>query len=145
MPSESAEEIAAIDAAMEEVNNLTGLDIYYSRGADVEHELLGLRFNRSVAVCDIGNGEHSVLLHNRKDDWFDGFDPYWYGEERRGNRLLKFPKGICTVNVRIRRRHLFSSSVDNRARRKGEEYHMGDNRWRFLTVIQPIAHSSQLA
>ena len=141
---DSEEELTAFDSAIEKVNHLTRLNIYHRRRADVDNELRGLRLNRCVAVCDIGDGAHSILLHNRMGDWFDGFDPWWYGEERCGNQLLKFPKGNCNVNVRIHRRHLFSRSVNARAYGKGEEYHMGDINLRFLTVIQPITRISQL-
>lgn len=130
----------AFDDAIEKVSNLAKLKIYHKmfnyrgRKHDVENELRSLQFNRCVAVCDIFNGAHSILLHNRTDDWFDGFDPWWYGEERCGNSLLKFPKGNSTVNVKIHQRHLFAKDVDERKYKMGMEYHMGAN-YKFLTVI----------
>ena len=130
------EQTDSFENTIQQVNQGANLSISYCREADVEHTLLGLQFDRRVVVCDIGDGAHSVLLHNRKGDWFEGFDPWWYGEERCGNRLLKFPKGNCTVNVRIHQRHLFSRNVNTKAFDKGEEYHMGDIEWRFLTLIE---------
>ena len=138
VPCYEPAELEAFDSVIEEVSNITELHIYRSCGNDVENMLLGLQFNRCVVVCDIGNGDHSILLHNRMDDWFEGFDPYWYEEERCGNQLLKFPKGNPTVNVKIRKRHLFSRSVDANAYGNGEEYHMGGIGRRFLTIIRAV-------
>ena len=128
--------LKAFDKTIEKVNNLAELSIYRCSGAEVENKLLDLQFNQCVAVCDIGDGTHSILLHNRTDDWFDGFDPFWYGRRRRGNQLLSFRKGKPPVNVRIHRRHLFAKQVDGRKYERGLEYKMGDIEHRFLTVIQ---------
>lgn len=136
VPYCTSEERKAFKDTIEEVSNLTRLNIYHKREADVENALRGFRFSeRNVAICDIGDGNHSILLHNRTGKWFDGFDPYWYGEERCGNQLLKFPKGNSTVNVRIHKKHLFAIKVDLGRYGKGEEYHMGKIKKRFLTVI----------
>ena len=69
-------------------------------------------------------------------DWFEGFDPWWYGKERSGNKLLEFPKGNRTVNVKVHQRHLFVATVDWNERNNGREYHMGCIEKRFLTVIE---------
>lgn len=136
VPYDTPEQRAALQNAIQEVNNLSRLNIRYHTGAAVADELLQLQFDRQVAVCDIGSGAHSILLHKRGGDWFEGFDPWWYDEERSGGRRLRFPKGDRAVNVKIHQLHLFGKTVNHKKYNKGEEYHMGDIRLRSVTVIE---------
>ena len=119
------EEWEAWEHAKQKVGRLTGLNINHYTGAAVQDALLELEFDRRVAVCDVGNGDHSILLRNKKGYWFEGFDPYWYDEERCGGRLLRFPKGDRTTNVRIHQRQLFGQGANDRAYTTGMKYHLG--------------------
>ena len=130
-------EWGALENAVQTVERLTGLNINHYNGADVQNALLELQFDRRVAVCSVGNGDHSILLHNKIGYWFEGFDPYWYDEERCGGRLLRFPKGDRATNVRIHQRQLFGQGVNDREYTMGMKYHMGRIENRFLIVIEP--------
>ena len=126
----------AFNDVIEDVANRTELRMYNFSKDQVVLGIEGLHFSNQSVVCDVGNGEHSILLHKRKKDWFFGFDPCWYDEERCGNRFLKIPKSEKNINISIHRRHLFSQNVNDDLCSRGLEYHMGKARWRFVTVIE---------
>ncbi|MCY3877542.1 MAG: hypothetical protein OXF88_25030 [Rhodobacteraceae bacterium] len=127
------------DNVIFEVAELTGLHIYWIRTGDVEiafNDEQFLQCNGQVAVCDIGDGAHSILLTDRNGDWFSGFDPWWYGPGRCGNDRLRFPRGDDVVNVEIRKDHLLEE-VTTGLFEVGKAYQMGTEiKYRFLTVIE---------
>ncbi len=62
------------------VTEKCGLDltIIHQHDNDVETVLKEkVDFSKSVVICDVGAGSHSVLIASRSDDWFYGFDPDW--------------------------------------------------------------------
>lgn len=113
------------------------------RGREVADQVIGLDFTSRVAVCDVGNGDHSILLNGISEcrEWLSAFDPWWYDKERRDNKNVKFPdaKGEREVqNVRIRRDHLLRAPYPSHedAYNKGLAYPMGRYETRFLTVME---------
>lgn len=119
------------------VKEKCNLGISTHTGIDVEQRLLGLDFNGSVVISDIGAGTHSILLNGRDDDWFLGFDPDWdqvkKGEDVEGQYQTfansKLKKGV-QYNVRIHKEHLFRGKAT-----KKQRFAMGSVRSRTITVI----------
>jgi len=108
----------------------------------VADEIRGLHFNDQVAICDVGNGGHSILLTgiSRCGEWLSAFDPWWYPGRRDDNENVKFPDENDKwygENVRIRCDH-FIDDPCNRHRvehNKGLAYPMGKPPGhRFLTI-----------
>ena len=134
----TSDELEKLDEAIGYINSFHNLNITinYKKKRKVAEAVRKLEFDRSVAICDIGDGDHSILLTGREKKWLNAFDPYWYDEERCGNKHLKFPKGMSILNVKIHEHHLFAKKVDTERYGIGEEYHMGEINSRFLTVIE---------
>ena len=123
---------------IEEVAWLTKLDIRRVCGSRVARAVEELRFDGKAVVCDVGNGEHSILLTCRKGDWLEAFDPYWY-EERIDNANITIVDDNPIINTRIQLNHLINDGVSAHinAYRRGEAYPMGQKiEKRFLTVIE---------
>ena len=117
------------------VEACSGIQIRFFRQTEVETELENLHFRNQVAVCDIGAGEHSILITKLNNSWFEGFDPWW--DSVKGNPFDKekyktyapFKEGTQgTVNVRIQKDHLLKS-------RNIKPYQMGSIKYRFMTVL----------
>ena len=132
------------DAVMSGLKELTELEFHSITGAEVGQALQDikeLRFEERVAICDIHNGAHSILLtrkENKNDGvWFSAFDPYWYGDGRQDSEDLKFPTDKRDMNVKIREDHLLATKLGTNAdRRNGKAYQMGGHiSQRFLTII----------
>ena len=70
-------ELTSFEAIIKAVSTCTGLKIDYHSGHAVQPAIEALNFNTQVAVCDIGSGDHSILINGIKEDWVEGFDPYW--------------------------------------------------------------------
>ena len=112
-----------------------------ARGAEVADEIPRLHFHRQVAICDVGNGDHSILLNGKSEcgNSLLAFDPWWYDDNRTDNNNAQFPGESCT-NVRICMRHLLEDPLDMYLEEynTGKAYPMGMNiEKRFLTVIEP--------
>ena len=118
------------------IEKFTGLKVDYRRGSDVASAISELDFRRQVAVCDIGNGDHSVLINGKCDEWFSTFDPWWYGETRSDNMDLKFLINDPSVNVKIKERHLLANRLSTKAYQIGMAYQMGGKiEKRFVTIM----------
>lgn len=129
---------STFEAVLTGVRSLTGLKFTCSRGNDVAPTIEALHFKRQVAVCDIGSGDHSILLTGRHKDWFSAFDPWWYERGRRDiRRRLRFPEDESSTNVKIHREHLLG---ERRGKGYGEgmAYQMGKIGSRCLTVIERL-------
>lgn len=119
---------AALDNILEWLNQHTGSACTSYQGDGVAPALELLEFNwRSVAVCDTGNSDHSILLNQRRGEWFSAFDPWWYGPpvSRQRNADLKFPFEDRFVNVKIRQAHLMDENLDVDKFKIGRAYQMG--------------------
>lgn len=90
-----------------------------------------------VAVCDVGDGDHTILLTERRDDWLKAFDPWWYDEPT--------PTEIVRIvdewhaNREILQDHLLDDDLaaHREAFELGQAYPMGQNlETRFMTVIR---------
>ena len=51
-----------------DINNYTKNDVDY---------ITKMSFKNSVAICDIQGGRHSILITNRDNNFYYGFDPDW--------------------------------------------------------------------
>ncbi len=115
----------------------TGLAFEHQQGGDVEPTLRRLDLNGDqVAICDVGNGDHSILLTKRKGDWLRAFDPYWYAE-RQANPNVQIVRK-WHANTEICQNHLLDDAfgAHEEAYGLGQAYPMGKNlKKRFMTVI----------
>lgn len=123
------------DAIISAVGACTKLEITYETGDAVEALMKNLDYKRQVAVCDIGSGEHSILVHGFKGGVFSAFDPYWdsvkknEAQDGRYETFSPYMEGSGnTINVRIYADHLF-------AERAGTGFQMGAKSMRFATVL----------
>ena len=123
-------------AVLSEVENLTHLKFRHFQKERVTRVVERLRFAERAAVCDIGHGDHSILLTGKEGNWFFAFDPWWYGRRRRDvPDNLRFPGNDGVANVHIHKSHLLDEEVGPGYRR-GKDYQMGKLSRRFLTVIE---------
>ena len=90
--------------------------------------------NKRVAICDVNNGWHSILIHGEETDngerWLNCFDPLW--ENTHGNDNGQNGYRYCdenTTNIKIQKAHLLRASGD-------ERFIMGYSKWRFMTVLE---------
>jgi hypothetical protein len=105
---------------------------------EVENAMSRVDFKKSVVLCDICAGTHSILINGEKDNWYYGFDPDWdrmkSGHIFRHEEFEKFPdvnnplQG--SVNVRIFKDHLFGSRAT-----KKRLFSMGAVSDRNITII----------
>ncbi|WP_448384111.1 hypothetical protein [Desulfosoma sp.] len=114
----------------------------YARKENVEATVKSLHYGKQVAVCDIGSGKHSILIHSYKDGVFEGFDPYWpYVTKNAGNNLhvdgfqtfppyLQKTSGDVDIytNLKVMDWNLFCKNNDRK-------YQMGEISMRFVTVL----------
>ena len=128
------------------LETLFALQIHPAAGADVADAIRHLHFDGQVAICDVGNGDHSILLNGRSEcgNWISAFDPWWYCDDRNDNGNVQFPEERSLANVRISMRHLLEDPFAdyNNEYRTGTAYPMGVGRGvanRFLTVIESAA------
>jgi hypothetical protein len=103
----------------------------------VEEELPKLDFAKSVVVCDVGAGTHSILLNGRDGDWYLGFDPDWDQVKKKSTaeeEYVVFPEvdGATQgrVNVRIHKDHLFGKRATTKKR-----FSMGAVSQRNITIM----------
>ena len=93
------------------------LNFRYVRGREVADEIHRLDFDGKVAICDVGNGDHSILLNGKSTcgNWLFAFDPWWYGDDQSRKEKVKENDNVelvneTAVNVRIMLNHLLDSS-----------------------------------
>ena len=127
----------------------TNLDICYWKDGDVEVAIRDLNFGHQVAVCDIHDGEHCILLINKRNGRYYGFDPYWeYASPRKSTGLYEtLPEylpddlknvGRNSVNVLINDCHLLGEMNQSKT---GAGYNNEENkfkigsRYRHITII----------
>ena len=115
------------------------LRICTKRFAEVADTIRQLHFNRQVAICNVGNGDHSILLNKKSECgcWLSAFDPWWYPGVRTDNANVRFPKRKIWKNAEIRMCHLledpFGQYEDEYA--KGTAYPMGEYENEHLVTI----------
>ena len=134
------DDIRDFESVTKSIENTFSVKIDYFMKQDVGNKIQDLHFENQVAICDIGNGRHSILLKGRKDGWFSAFYPWWYESGRVDNENVKFPNADESkiVNIRIRRNHLLDDSFERHTDEyiDGRAYPMGKNMSkRFVTVI----------
>lgn len=119
------------------------LRIRTKRGAEVARAIRQLHFKKQVAICDVGNGDHSILLNgkSKRGKWLYAFDPWWHGEDRKSNGNVRIPKYKTCVNVKIKMRHLLEDPYSRYEKQyeTGSAYPMGAGKGKanhFLTVIE---------
>lgn len=118
------------------------------RGSRVKNRIRKLHYKRQVAICDVGDGEHSILLNGKSKcgKWLSAFDPWWYCPteyDRSPSKYVQFPDSKAGVNVCINLRHLLEDSFNQimDLYSKGKAYPMGKNTDKnFLTVIECDSH-----
>ena len=123
------------------LGNIFSIKFVHIANRDVADVVRKLHFKNQVAICDVGNGDHSILLNGRSNssDWFSAFDPWWYNNNRTDNENVQFPDETIGENVRIRQDHLLNDSyrAHRNAYMNGLAYPMGRNiDIRFLTVME---------
>src|SRR5690606_33803809 len=64
------------EAVIQAVGACSKLEISYRTGDDVENLIRNLNYTNKVVVCDIGSGDHSILINGFKNGVFEAFDPY---------------------------------------------------------------------
>ena len=117
----------------------TGLVFEHQQGGDVEPTLRRLDLNGDqVAICDVGDGDHSILLTKRKGNWLRAFDPYWYARRKPDKWIVRI---VCVwhANIEILQSHLLDGDLQahKRAFERGQAYPIGqDLERRFMTVIR---------
>jgi hypothetical protein len=123
------------EAVIKAIGECAGIEITYATGRNVEGCLSALDFSRQVAVCDIGAGDHSILINGESDGVFLAFDPYWEnvkkGESVEGEYETcpaYFSDSSYSVNLRVWKDHLF-------LKKKGNGFRMGAESKRFATVL----------
>ena len=116
----------------------TGLVLEHQRGNEVDSTLRCLKLKGDqVAICDVGDGDHSILLTERKGDWLKAFDPYWYAQREATEKV-----GIVDewhANTEVLQDHLLDDDLQayEEAFERGQAFPMGqDLEMRFMTVIR---------
>ncbi|QVL46992.1 MAG: hypothetical protein KFB96_14720 [Thiocapsa sp.] len=104
---------------------------------DAEQQLENVDFSKSVVVCDIGAGTHSVLINKKIGDWYYGFDPDWdsvKANRHMDNEYELFPQVNerlrGKVNFKVHKTHLF-----NQRATRNRKFAMGAVSKRNITVI----------
>ena len=116
------------------------------RGPEVQQKIREMTFKDEVAVCDVGKGDHSILLNGKSEcgEWLSAFDPWWYclaENDRVSSKIVKFPKNENSANVRINLRHLLEDPYNAYETEYGvgKAYPMGHNiEMHFLIVVERI-------
>ena len=128
------------------LEELFSLRFHCERGLEVQQKIRDMTFKDEVAVCDIGKGDHSILLNGKSEcgEWLSAFDPWWYcltENDRVSSKIVEFPKNENSANVRINLRHLLEDPYNayETEYRVGKAYPMGHNiKMHFLTVVERI-------
>ena len=130
-------DLEALNEVYWRLERYTNLTFKYSRGCDVEPTLRRLKLSGDqVAICDVGDGDHSILLVERNDGWLKAFDPYWYAQRIENENVLVV--GEWCANINICENHLLGDDLPahQEAYGLGQAYPMGQApETRFMTVI----------
>ena len=138
---ETDEEFGVYDDVMKFSETLFSLSIRTVRDAEVADATRHLDFVDQVAICDVGNGDHSILLNGKSKcgNWLSAFDPWWYGGDRTDSENVRFPEETIATNVEIRMCHLLEDPYGKYKEeyKTGKAYPMGRNMaQRSLTIIK---------
>ena len=130
-------DLEALNEAYRRLEKYTGLSFACRRGHEVAPALRRLDLNGDrVAICDVRNGDHSILLTERNGAWLSAFDPWWY-PRREANANVRIA-GEWHANTEILQSHLLDDDPEacEDAYGLGQAYPMGpDPETRFMTVI----------
>lgn len=131
-------DVKALKKVYRQIKKHTGLTFAPYWGGDVETNLrcLALKGDQ-VAVCDVGNGRHSILLTGRNGNWLKAFDPYWYPRREPDEGIVRIVR-TRLANTEVLQRHLLEDAFQahREAYKKGEAYPMGHNpKKQVMTVI----------
>ena len=110
------------------LGEIAHFEVHVFRKGDVINEVRRLTFDQEVAVCNINNGKHAVLLHGREESQIECFDPYWVSvnhEEKNANFAIE--PGRSPTNLSVTEEHLLSVGTDG--------FRMGGNH-RVLTILR---------
>ena len=138
-------DFAKYKKVIEKVGNNTGLKIIPYRDEEVETAIQKLNFDRNkrVAVCDVGNGDHCILIVGEHEEgatgrWLHCFDPYWKTTRNKdGSVKLSNNPPLYTfhnenfVNVKIKEDHLLKPTNTTTK----TTFIMGKD-MRFLTIME---------
>ena len=121
------EHFTNITRCMEE---LTGLQIWDHWNTHVAGRIQELSFENQVAICDIHDGKHSILLNGREGGWINCFDPYWdhINTISESDKYQIIPDGLL-VNLKINQAYLLKGQHT-------ENFQIGRVNARCLVVIQ---------
>ena len=120
----------------------TGLTFKPYRGEDVEPTLKRLELKGDqVAICDVWNGDHSILFTGRKGVWLRAFDPWWYDNRNPDEKIVQVVENwyVNHANTEILQDHLLDEDFQAHKTQYelGQAYPMGpDLKTRFMTVIR---------
>jgi len=138
---ETDEEFGVYDDVMKFLETLFSLSIRTMKAAEVADATRHLHFVDQVAICDVGNGDHSILLNGKSEcgNWLSAFDPWWHGGDRTDSENVRFPEETISTNVEIKMCHLLEDPYGKYEEeyKTGEAYPMGQNTAeRSLTIIE---------
>ena len=135
---ETDEEFGVYENVMKLLESFFELRICTKRSQVVD-AIRQLHFNKQVAICSVGNGDHGILLNGKSECgcWLSAFDPWWYDGVRSDNVNVRFPEEGIRTNVQIRIRHLLEDSLGTYRQEygKGTAYPMGKNKNEHLLTI----------
>ena len=136
---ETDEEFCVYEKVMKLLESFFALRICTKRGAEVVDAIRQLHFDKQVAICSVGNGDHGILLNGKSECgcWLSAFDPWWYDSARKDNENVLFPEERIQTNVQIKMCHLLEApkSRYRREYHKGTAYPMGRNKTEHLLTI----------
>ena len=138
---ETDEEFCVYENVLKLLESFFALRICTKRCTEVVGAIRQLHFDKQVAICSVGNGDHGILLNGKSECgcWLSAFDPWWYDGARIDNGNVRFPEHRIWANVQIRMCHLLEDTMDNYRKEyaKGTAYPMGRNKTEhFLTIIE---------
>jgi len=132
------EDIKAFEAIVASVGLCSNLKISWESCNTVEPCLMSLDYQHQLAVCDVGAGDHSILISGYENGIFQAFDPYW--DSVKDCKSVKeeyeifspyMPKSGNSVNILIWKEHLFATKRNQDY--KG--YKMGAESMRRATIL----------
>ncbi len=115
-------------SVMECLGRIAGFKVCTCRKGKVINEVKSLNFHREVAVCNISNGEHAILLHGKEGSRIKCFDPCWDNvNQEESNRSYSTAPRDPRTNLIVTEKHLLSAGTDG--------FKMG-GKHRFLTILR---------
>ena len=84
------------EAVIQAVGACSNLEITYRTADDVENLIRDLNYTNQVAVCDIGSGDHSILINGFQNGAFEAFDHTGKTSEA-ASQLMKSTKNMPPI------------------------------------------------